>query len=145
MEVRFTDSSAGMYSNAADVPPFHSEAFPHVVSTPASSDAPATEDIRGLLAEQLTVLARQMQALTDHVGRIQRERERSSSRPRPRASRSPSSSRRFSTCWYHFKFGGKAEKCVKPCDFAGQSVEATDGCLNSGRLLSRTVVRGRNF
>nr|XP_042907017.1 uncharacterized protein LOC122271093 [Parasteatoda tepidariorum] len=32
-------------------------------------------------------------------------------------SRSRSQSSRYKLCWYHFKFGNKAHRCVKPCQF----------------------------
>ncbi|XP_037867761.1 uncharacterized protein LOC119628662 [Bombyx mori] len=43
-----------------------------------------------------------------------RPRWRSTSRSR---TRSASSYRRYPVCWYHVKFGAKASKCQKPCDY----------------------------
>lgn len=48
-------------------------------------------------------------------------RYRSGSRHRSRStSRSNSSYRKHPLCWYHFKFGSKANKCMKPCDYSGK-------------------------
>lgn len=46
--------------------------------------------------------------------RSRASRQRSSSRHR---TRSQSSHRKYPVCWYHAKFGSKALKCIKPCDF----------------------------
>ena len=46
-------------------------------------------------------------------------RSRSQSKPRHFNGRSRSRSRtmRYKFCWYHFKFGKNATKCVEPCEF----------------------------
>lgn len=41
-----------------------------------------------------------------------RNRDRSSSKHRNR-----SNSKKFETCWYHYKFKGQAKKCTPPCNF----------------------------
>lgn len=52
------------------------------------------------------------------------------SRPRSRSSRgnrsgsrqrSQSNYRKFPLCWYHGKFGDKASKCVRPCDYKSEN------------------------
>ncbi|KAL0859359.1 hypothetical protein ABMA27_010199 [Loxostege sticticalis] len=45
-----------------------------------------------------------------------RPRERRNSTTRPR-SRSNSNYRKHPVCWYHMKFGEKARRCIKPCDY----------------------------
>lgn len=46
-------------------------------------------------------------------GRSFQDRNRSRSRSHSRAS----STVRHEKCWYHYKFGDKANRCVKPCNF----------------------------
>ncbi|XP_041980969.1 uncharacterized protein LOC121734424 [Aricia agestis] len=48
-----------------------------------------------------------------------RERNRSSSRQRQRSS---SNYNKHPLCWYHAKFGKKAHRCIKPCDFVADKV-----------------------
>lgn len=51
------------------------------------------------------------------------QRSRSNSRNRNQRNRSPSRNR---LCWYHFRFGEKATKCLKPCSFKSENSMA--GC-----------------
>lgn len=63
-------------------------------------------------------LQQQMMELSKRVADLamtQRSRPRSQSR---RRYRSPSNS--SSLCWYHFKFGDKATKCIRPCSHDNQ-------------------------
>lgn len=95
----------------------------HDVVTPSLQVAAASSTggycgVSGEIAE----LTRQVQALTSKVERMSREkgRSRAPNRSRGRSTqRSHSNFRKFPTCWFHHKFGDKANKCVKPCDFAG--------------------------
>ncbi|KAG8300974.1 hypothetical protein J6590_063305 [Homalodisca vitripennis] len=50
-------------------------------------------------------------------------------------------------CWYHFKYGKKANKCIKPCKFSQQqSIMASTGCSTGGRrLLISDRVTGTKF
>ena len=65
-----------------------------------------------------TLLLQICRGINDLTTEIRTARDRSRSRTR---SRSKSSSRRYSPasgfCWYHFKFGPKARKCVAPCNY----------------------------
>ncbi|CAK1591296.1 unnamed protein product [Parnassius mnemosyne] len=45
-----------------------------------------------------------------------RSRTRNPHRGRSK-SRSQSRYRKFPLCWYHAKFGNRANKCVAPCDY----------------------------
>lgn len=74
-------------------------------------------------SNEIAALTRQVEALTAKLDRMSRSKLRSSSHRRGRSSsaRSHSNYRKFPTCWYHHKFGDKALKCVKPCDFAGNA------------------------
>lgn len=44
-------------------------------------------------------------------------RRESRGRSTTRAKRSQSHYRKYPLCWYHYKFGDKAYKCIQPCDF----------------------------
>ncbi|XP_013168121.1 PREDICTED: uncharacterized protein LOC106118112 [Papilio xuthus] len=70
---------------------------------------------------QIAELTKQVAALTNKITQMSRDghrraagRNRSRSRSR---NRSHSNYRKYPNCWYHAKFGGKADRCVKPCDF----------------------------
>lgn len=67
-------------------------------------------------------LERKIDSLTTQLQSF--SRSRSSSRPnRPR---NRSSSRKSKPlCWYHFKFGERARKCVEPCNFNSSSTTTT--------------------
>lgn len=90
----------------------------------ASSAMPGTT-AGGPQTSEIAELRKMVAQLTTRLDRLSREPQRKShrSRPRRRASssssrtRSQSSYRRHPMCWYHFKFGSKAEKCQLPCDF----------------------------
>lgn len=77
-------------------------------ATPSSSANP-----------EIAALARQVEKLTQKIDRMSRPRQRSSSHSNHRSSslRSQSSYSKFPLCWYHQKFGERAKKCQKPCDY----------------------------
>lgn len=86
-----------------------------------SSCSPNTIDE---LAKQMASLTRQVSALTTHFNRSQnrqnrqsRNSSRSQSRGRHPSRERSSSGNRGRLCWYHYKFGPKAAKCMKPCNF----------------------------
>lgn len=91
---------------------------PSVASTSASRPSVcAMED----MARQIAELTRQVQALTADRAR---SRNQSSHRHRGRSasSRRPDSRHRKQPfCWYHSKFGNKANKCISPCDFQAEN------------------------
>ncbi|CAK1591322.1 unnamed protein product [Parnassius mnemosyne] len=79
-------------------------------STPGTS----TQSMENEIAE----LKAAVKNLTMQWSRRSRPCDRSSIRNRRRStSRSDSSYRRYPTCWYHSKYGDKANRCIKPCDF----------------------------
>lgn len=97
-------------------------ASPQVAATssPAAIPGSSVDQMHNQIAE----LTRQVQALTSQVNRLSRPRHRSSrstSRGRSSSTRSHSNYRRWPNCWYHYKFGEKATRCVKPCDYAGKA------------------------
>lgn len=61
-------------------------------------------------------LARQIEELTRQVSELSRERFR----PNRSRSRSKSRGRDSSLCFYHGRFGDKARKCSKPCNYQQQ-------------------------
>lgn len=78
------------------------------------------------MANQIAELTRQVYSLSTKVNRLSRpkgrysSRNRSHSRDNSRSTRSLSNYNRFPLCWYHSKFGSKASKCIKPCDYSGK-------------------------
>lgn len=94
---------------------------PYQVAT--TSTAVPSDSSRGEIAE-LRKMVEQLSTKLDrftrgsygvnHHSRPQRRSSRSPSRSR---FRSQSSHRKQPVCWYHWKFGEKANKCQMPCDF----------------------------
>jgi hypothetical protein len=81
-----------------------------------ASDVPSSvvDEIR----KEVSELRRQLQNMA--YDRSSRGQRRSSQRPSSRSSsrqRSSSNYRKFPLCWFHSKFGEKARKCIRPCDY----------------------------
>lgn len=87
-----------------------------VPPSPQVAAVAATDDRIVKLEGHIAELTRQMKALTNQLTE-KRSRPRSRSRTRS-STRSHSNHRRYPTCWYHYKYGDRASKCVKPCDFS---------------------------
>lgn len=69
------------------------------------------------MAKEIAELRRQVKTLLDRRPRSQtRQRSRSQSE-----TRSHSNYRKFPNCWYHSKYGGKARRCTKPCDYTSEN------------------------
>lgn len=85
--------------------------------TVASVSSGAPGSVLNDLTKEIAELRKQVQMLTSDRGR--RPRSRASSRDRRNTSRQRSQSnyRKYPLCWYHGKFGDKASKCVRPCDY----------------------------
>ena len=90
-----------------------------VTSPPPQAPSSETQALAQLIA-QLTV---QVNALANKVD--ERESRDRNYRPRQR-SRSPSRNRKYEICWYHYKYGTKANKCIEPCDFKKPSGNSGD-------------------
>lgn len=92
--------------------------------SPSAQVAGVASGTSGGLSE-IAALTRRFDELAAKLDRMSRSKSRtgSSSHRRGRSSsqRSHSNYRKFPTCWYHHKFGDKANKCVKPCDFTGNA------------------------
>ncbi|XP_028165559.1 uncharacterized protein LOC114361304 [Ostrinia furnacalis] len=70
------------------------------------------------LKNEIAELRRQFQNMAS--GRNSRAQNRSTHNSNSRSSsrqRSDSSYRKYPLCWFHGKFGEKAKKCVRPCDY----------------------------
>lgn len=89
------------------------------VTTSAINTTVPTKSPEHSMNSEIAALTRQVEKLTEKVERMSRPRHRSRDHTPRRSSstRSQSSYRRFPQCWYHQKFGDKAKRCVKPCDF----------------------------
>lgn len=85
-----------------------------VVASTSSAGYPTS--VLDDMARQIAELTRQVQALT-----AQRSRPRDQSNKRRSRSRSNSRYRKQPLCWYHAKFGNKANKCIAPCDFKAEN------------------------
>ncbi|GFT37378.1 uncharacterized protein TNCV_4285251 [Trichonephila clavipes] len=84
-----------------------------VCSVTNDNSSPKSND-----SNKLEVLQADIAALTKKFDEFSRNsRQRSKSRENSRRTRSKSNSSRHAFCWYHFKFGNNAKKCVQPCQF----------------------------
>ncbi|XP_063389068.1 uncharacterized protein LOC134674843 [Cydia fagiglandana] len=103
----------------------------HDVATPQVAAASAPDSQMAILMRQVSELTKDMKALksqldSDRPSRS-RARARASSKSRNRSSsqRSQSNYRKFPECWFHAKFGEKATRCVKPCDYQAGNERGT--------------------
>ncbi|KAJ8728555.1 hypothetical protein PYW07_006251 [Mythimna separata] len=89
-------------------------ASPHVAAASTSRPDPQ-KDMMSLIMELTT----KVDALTTegHSRSRPRTRQTSGHRSRTPSRRSQSDYRRFPSCWYHHKFGSRAKKCIRPCDY----------------------------
>ena len=71
------------------------------------------------LQMQVQQLTLQVQQLSSNMTERGREQRRRNGRDNPqRQSRSPSTQRHAAgECWYHWRFGKQAKKCIQPCTF----------------------------
>ncbi|XP_037303419.1 uncharacterized protein LOC119193794 [Manduca sexta] len=90
---------------------------PKVASVSQDNPSSVISDLTREVAE----LRRQFQKLASQ--RSGRSRSRTA-RPRSGSSsrqRSQSNYRKYPLCWYHAKFGDRASKCVRPCDYKSEN------------------------
>lgn len=99
---------ADMADKINDVTP----GYPQVASTSSNTGSSLDK-----MAEQIAELTEQVQALT-----TQRQGRPRSTSQNLRLDRSESR-KRFPTCWFHYKFGNKARRCQKPCDFQSENFQ----------------------
>lgn len=87
---------------------------PHV----ASACAPTPGSSFDVMAREIAELRKQMNEMNMKLNERSRPSSRKPTRSRSSSrNRSYSHSRKHPTCWYHYKFGSKANKCFKPCNF----------------------------
>lgn len=60
----------------------------------------------------------------------QRSRSRSGSRFRSGSRNAKRDTNKYPLCWYHYKFGDKARKCDKPCNFNGNGTHTQPSSKN---------------
>lgn len=95
----------------------------HQVAATAAPDSPLNTLIR-----QVSELTREMKILKNQMNdRRSRSKSRSTSKSRARSSsqRSNSSYNKYPQCWYHSKFGERANRCIKPCDYRSENDQGT--------------------
>lgn len=92
-------------------------------SITASTTQFVPESVVSELTKEIAELRRQMRSLTiKSNANIRRTRSRSRRSPSSHSqSRSQSNYRKFPICWYHFKYGEKANRCSRPCDYKAEN------------------------
>ncbi|CAK1597767.1 unnamed protein product [Parnassius mnemosyne] len=106
------DQLAQLADKVAEVTP-HTSAQ-QVASTSTSDSSPAFEDLN----RKIDALTKRLDEMSTARGRrdFPKRRSKSSSRRRSQSrSRSRADGQRY--CWYHFIYGEKAAKCIKPCKY----------------------------
>lgn len=87
---------------------------------PSTSQVAATSAAPGsaleMMAKQINELTKQVQALAASGHRRSRSQTRRNYRNHSNT-RSHSNHKKHPQCWFHWKFGNQARKCIKPCDF----------------------------
>lgn len=92
----------------------------HVASTSTPVAVSSSKTSNSEIAE-LRMMVERLESKLDQYTRASRPQNRS--RPQQRqphsrsGSRSSSNYNRHPVCWYHWKYGSKARKCQKPCDY----------------------------
>lgn len=97
---------------------------PQVASTSSSIPVSPLDE----LTKQVSALTQKVENLStkyNQGNRRDRSRPRSQQRGRSPAMRSESSYRNYPVCYYHKRFGSRADKCIKPCDY--ESGNSTGG------------------
>lgn len=80
-----------------------------VSPTPVSTCSVSSPSVENMLLEEI----KKINLRIDKITRRGRSRDRNFNRPRSR-----SQTKKFEQCWYHYKFGKKAQKCSPPCNFS---------------------------
>lgn len=99
------------------------------VATPSPSvsaaDGARSSSIISELTKEIAELRRQFnQAFASNRNSRPRSRPTQSGRNRSSSrQRSQSNYRKHPLCWYHGKFGDKASKCIRPCDYKAENLK----------------------
>lgn len=68
--------------------------------------------------DRVSRLEKSIEELTQHIRNISISRSRSRSKTLPTRNSKGGVTDEKPYCWYHFKFGAAAQKCVQPCTFS---------------------------
>lgn len=111
------DAAARLADKVLEVSPQQHIAMASTSNSPSTAPAVPANAIETLMAKmeelqlQIAELQKPATAQPKHVPHgAQRARSKSRQRDRP--------SSKWPTCWYHWKHGANAHKCITPCDFA---------------------------
>jgi hypothetical protein len=89
-----------------------------VASTTTHQPPPKKNGETADTADIMLKLLTQMEQLTSRMEKYEAKQNENRTR-----SRSRSRSEKFENCWYHHKFGEKANKCAKPCAYSKNGQE----------------------
>ena len=79
------------------------------INSASASQQPVISNQISLISKQIEILTTQINELKSNSGNKFKPRNRSRSNSRDKS--------KHPTCWYHYKFGSNARKCILPCDF----------------------------
>lgn len=101
------------------------DVVPNTSNVAAASTSSPTSTIDKMAAD-IAALTRQVRSLTSYGNRRSRSKQRNGSYRHTHSnsksqSRSQSSYRKFPICFFHYKHGENARKCLKPCDYKGNA------------------------
>lgn len=95
-----------------------SNGTPHVAAASTSAISPPPVSVIDELGRKIEALTKKIDAMSTSK-RHRDSRPRSKSRnKRDKSSRSRSRAGAKRLCWYHYKFGEKAAKCIPPCSYS---------------------------
>jgi hypothetical protein len=92
-----------------------------VVASTSTMSTSNTSNALEEMAKQIAELTRQVNYLSMERGRSRNQAHRNHRGRSTSSRRSDSRYRKQPLCWYHAKFGSKANKCVSPCDFKSEN------------------------
>ncbi|XP_045511057.1 uncharacterized protein LOC123705979 [Colias croceus] len=95
------------------------------LATSAPGVASVSQESAGAVLSDLTREVAELRRQLQKLGSERSGRSRSrTARPRRQSTsrqRSQSQYRKYPLCWYHGKFGDRASKCIRPCDFKAEN------------------------
>lgn len=87
----------------------------------ASTSANVPGSVLSELSREVAELRKQLQQLSMQGNGRSRARNRSSGSRSSSRQRSQSNYRKHPLCWYHHKYGDKANRCIRPCDYKSEN------------------------